>query len=150
MNNQTPSTPDRITAQEIRDLFAGMSEEIEELRERIIALNNNLHVIQEGLSHASRPAPAANNTATFIATAIEHERAKGKDTFKMTGPKYAKFGVRVWPEVLEALGFNLDEIARQDKTEIVPPIEVKVELRTYTDEEGVVHANSPRKVLGRA
>lgn len=150
--NPTPAERAEQFRTEIRDLLDALDTKLESMRadlgNDLEALRAELQQMREGLTHAASQ-PAAQ-TGSFVATAIEHERSKGKDTYKMTGPKYAKYGVRVWPEVLQSLGYDLDELASQDRTEITPPVEVRVEITSYTSEDGVIHANSPRKVLGKA
>jgi len=54
--------------------------------------------------------PKAQTGETFQAETMEATVNKGKAYWKIKGGKFAKFGVTIWPEVLEAAGFNLEEL----------------------------------------
>lgn len=56
----------------------------------------------------ARPADAAPARLTFQTDRLVGETKGGKTYWKLAGGKFAKFGVRVWPEVLEAAGFDID------------------------------------------
>ena len=142
----TPTTqPDRITAQEIRDLFAGMSEEIEELRERIVSMNNFMHTMREGLQQAaSQPAqPVGTFSEMMIENIIMTYDDKGKPAYKATGAPYSKFGVRVWDEVLPALGIDPTRLKPGPHPQ-TPAIAARVQM--VTNDEG---KTNPRKVTGK-
>lgn len=53
------------------------------------------------------PAAAAGPTVVFMADTISYGIAEdGKPVYKAKGGQYTKFGVRVWPEALMALGID--------------------------------------------
>lgn len=53
------------------------------------------------------PAAAAGPTVVFMADTISYGIAEdGKPVYKAKGGQYTKFGVRVWPEALQALGID--------------------------------------------
>lgn len=137
-----------MTPEEVRQSFSLLRESFATLRDAIANLQASLDLMRTGLQIAASQLSQATEIITV--TAIEHERAKGKDSFKMIGPKYPRYGVRVWPEVLEAMHFDVELLAQQDRTELAAPISVRVELRTVTTEDGDMHINSPHKVLGTA
>ncbi len=50
----------------------------------------------------------AGQTVDFLATnLLVGIDDNGQPTYKAKGGKYAKFGVRIWPEVLPSLGIDL-------------------------------------------
>ena len=56
------------------------------------------------------PAPATQaNLLEFEATELVGSMSKGKTYWKVKGGKYSKYGVTVWPEVLETV-FKLDDL----------------------------------------
>lgn len=57
---------------------------------------------------------AAGNYETFPATAIEFGIMAGKPTYKIKGGRYAKFGVRIWPEAMQAMGIVADSLKPGD------------------------------------
>ena len=63
--------------------------------------------------------PAPNNDRlTFQAQRLIGESRKGKDYWKVAGGRFAKFGVRVWPEVLEAAGIDVDSLDTSQEYEL--------------------------------
>lgn len=56
------------------------------------------------------PPTKASHSESFQAESMEATVNKGKAYWKVKGGKFAKFGVTIWPEVLEDAGFNLDEL----------------------------------------
>lgn len=145
----TPTTqPDRITAQEIRDLFAGMSEEIDELRERIVSMNNFMHTIREGLQQAaSQPAPQVGTfTEMMIDTIIMSYDDNGKATYKAKGAPFQKFGVRVWEEVI---GQFADPDTLKPGKNTITPTAARVLMGETTNTETGVKGIGPRKITGK-
>lgn len=59
-----------------------------------------------------QPNPVQQNgqAHSFQAESLEATVNKGKAYWKIKGGKFAKYGVTIWPEVLEETGFNLDEL----------------------------------------
>lgn len=147
MTTPTPA-PDRITAQEIRDLFAGMSEELDELRDRMTNMNNFMHTIREGLQQAaSQPTPITNSgqfTEMMIDNIIMTYSDKGEPAYKATGTPYNKFGVRVWPETLPTLGIDPASLKPGPNPQPAP---IKASVLMQVNEEGKA---SPRKITGKA
>ena len=72
--------------------------------------------------------------ATVLLVGIDEN---GQPTYKAKGGQYAKFGVRIWPEVLPELGINPDELKPG-------PNPVNLHLVALMGEKG------PRKVIGLA
>lgn len=57
---------------------------------------------------------AGGETVEFPAAELIPEMLKGELYWKITGGQYTKFGVRVWPEVLEAAGMTDLKIMNYD------------------------------------
>lgn len=57
---------------------------------------------------------AAGNYETFPASAIEFGIMAGKPTYKVKGGRYAKFGVRIWPEAMAAMGIVAESLKPGD------------------------------------
>lgn len=139
----TPTTPDRITAQEIRDLFAGMSEEIEELRERMVSMNNFMHTMREGLQQAATPPAQVSTFQTMmIDTIVMTYDDNGKPAYKGLGAPFQKFGVRIWDEVLPI--FTDPATLKPGKNPISP---TPAHVMMNTPEEG--KTAQPRKITGK-
>ncbi len=65
------------------------------------------------LPKASAPARVADSAPTrltFRAERLIGESKGGKTYWKVTGGQFAKFGVRIWPEVMEAAGIEVDAL----------------------------------------
>ena len=153
----TPTTPDRMTAAELRAAFDHLETKSDEQRGQINilqtvisdligqvqTLKENLDRIQEGLSHAAQPAAATASgpMESFVMDTIllGYDDA-GKPSYKAKGGKFTKFGVRVWPEVLPTLGIDPAHLT-PGPNPVTPPMVVFVEVTA----EG-----NPRKVIGRA
>ena len=97
--NETKSTnPAVILLQEILT-------ELKSIRTEIEAMNQNLATP----APAAQPATPSNNgdLVTFetseIVVSMDDE---GKPVYRVRGPLYPKFGIRVWPEVLPKLRLN--------------------------------------------
>ena len=106
-------------------------------------------LLREGLATAARQpaaAPAATGhreasckeTVDFLATTLlVGIDDNGQPTYKAKGGQYAKFGVRIWPEVLPALGI--------DPAALKPgPNPVNLHVLDLMGDKG------PRKVIGLA
>lgn len=151
----TPTTPDRITAQEIRELFKNMNiataERIEELREEISqqateinGLIAELHAMRGGLQQAATP-PAQVGTFKdmIIETIVMTYDDNGKPAYKGLGAPFQKFGVRIWDEVLPQF---IDPATLKPGKNAIAPTPARVLMNT--PEEG--KTAQPRKVTGKA
>jgi hypothetical protein len=131
MTTPTP-TPDRITPAELRAAFQALTERLDQIDAELTALRDGL------AAAASQPAaPAAGQTVEFIAStiAVGIDEKTGDRTYKALGGQYTKFGVRIWPEVLPALGV--------EPASLKPgPNPVNLHLLALMGERG------PRKVIG--
>lgn len=54
--------------------------------------------------------PAAPDETTFMGDEIVVESKSGKLYYKIVGGPYSKYGIRVWPEVLEEFGVKVDQL----------------------------------------
>ena len=72
---------------------------------------------------------------------------KGKPAYKAKGGRYAKFGVRVWPEVLPLLG--IDAATLKPGPNAVD-LMVRAELAETTDKDTGEKSMNARKVIGLA
>ncbi len=134
----TPTTqPDRMTAAELRAAFDLLHVEIAELRADIAQMKS-------GLQTAAQPAPAS--TAEMqIDSIIMTTDDNGKPAYKAKGAPYQKHGVRVWDEVLPALGIN-PETLKPGQNAITPAIRARVQMNPPTEEGKTAQ---PRKVIGK-
>lgn len=123
-----PTTPDRISAAEIRELFA-------DLRARV-------QQIKGGLSTAAAPTQDSYREMVIEKVLMSYDD-KGQPTYKATGAPYRKFGVRIWPETLPALGIDPATL-KPGPNELQQPIAARVLMAT--DDEGKTNA---RKVVGK-
>jgi len=132
MTTPTP-TPDRITAAELRAAFQALTERLDTIEADLIALRDGL------ASAASQTQQSPVTMGTIIEFAanilLVGMDDNGQPTYKAKGGQYAKFGVRIWPEVLPTLGI--------DPASLKPgPNPVNLRLLALMGEKG------PRKVIG--
>jgi len=71
--------------------------------------------------------PLVEADETFITERLEVEVKGGKSYVKVTGGKYQKHGVRVWPEVLEAAGILVADLTSAGLD--IPGYTARVEMR---------------------
>ena len=157
----TQPQPDKITAAEIRELFAETQGEIETLTNRleqaIEKMTSAVNIINDArrqveiIRQSSQPAPQVGATETMQAKRMIRSRANGKWYYKMQGGRYHQRGVTVWDEVLKDIGIDPKEIAwdDQDGYTFPTPINVVMALKEYTDDAGIVKI-TPQKITGRA
>ncbi len=148
-NTPTP-TNDRMTAAEIRELFNMLRGEIEQNTIEINGVIAELHAMREGLTiAAAKPAPAVGTFAEMqIETIVMTYDDNGKPAYKAKGAPYQKHGVRVWDEVLPALGIDPASLKPGPNAQ-TPPITARVLMGETTDDNGQPRT-SPRKVTGKA
>jgi hypothetical protein len=133
----TPSSgnqPERISATELRNA-------LQALTERLDQIEASLSAVREGLTAAaSQPAAGqpAGETITIDATILLMTYDdNGQPVYKVKGGQYMKFGIRIWPEVLPALGV--------DPATLKPgPNPIYLRVRVLMGEHG------PRKVVSLA
>jgi hypothetical protein len=124
----------RMTAVELRTA-------LQALTERLDQIESSLAVLREGLTAAaSQPAASqpAGEAVIFDATILLMSYDdNGQPVYKVKGGQYMKFGVRIWPEVLPALGV--------DPATLKPgPNPINLRVRVLMGEHG------PRKVISLA
>jgi hypothetical protein len=112
---------------------------LQALTERLDQIEASLASLREGLTAAAnQPAGSqpAGETVIFDASVLLMSYDdNGQLVYKIKGGQYMKFGVRVWPEVLPALGV--------DPAKLKPgPNPVSFRVRALMGEHG------PRKVIG--
>ncbi len=136
-----PTTPDRMTAADLREQFASLHSEIASLR-------GELDSFRAGLTQAaSKPAASSETYRDFDGEQILLSYDdNGKACYKIKGGTFKKFGVRVWDEVLPELGI--------DPASLKPgpnPIKVRVRALMFeaTGEDGSTSAQ-PKKIIGKA
>lgn len=56
------------------------------------------------------PPVQSNGTKTFAASELSISVNDGKPYFKIKGGKFTKYGVIIWPEVLEAAGYDVNAL----------------------------------------
>lgn len=136
MTTPTPQ-PDRITAAEIRELFADVEIKITELREEV-------HAMRGGLQQAATaPAQIGTFSEMMIDTIVMTYDDNGKPAYKGLGAPFQKFGVRIWDEILPQF---VDPAALKPGKNAISPTPARVLMNT--PEEG--KTAQPRKVTGKA
>lgn len=138
MTTPTPTQPDRITAAEIRELFAELHTEIAELRAE-------LHTMRGGLQTAATPPAVGTFAEMMIDSIVMTYDDAGKPAYKAKGAPYQKHGVRVWDEVLPALGIDPAAL-KPGPNPITPAIRARVQMNPPQDDKPA----QPRKVTGKA
>jgi len=145
----TPTQPqpaDKVSAAELRAAFEGLHCDIADLNTRIESIAEELNAIRSALaSAATRPQQAASAAPTgptvdFMAEEISYSMDEaGHPVYKLRGGRFTKFGVRVWPEILPALG--IDSKTLLPGANLLPALRVRAEL---------TESGQPRKVIGLA
>lgn len=125
------SQPERISAAELRSALQALTERLDQIEASLAA-------VREGLTAAaSQPvtSPPAGETVTVDASILLMSYDdNGQPVYKVKGGQYMKFGIRVWPEVLPALGV--------DPATLKPgPNPINLRVRVLMGEHG------PRKVI---
>jgi hypothetical protein len=125
---------EKITAQELRSSFQALTERLDQIEAEITALRDGLTAA--AAAPATAATPTAGQTVQFEASSIVvGVDDQGEYTYKAKGGQYVKFGVRIWPEVLPALGLDPDELHPG-------PNPVSLHLVALMGDKG------PRKVIG--
>ncbi len=112
---------------------------IQALADELAAVRADLEAREQAPVASGDPALAGGKVCDFQAeTIVVTLNEDGQPAYKVKGARFVKFGVRVWPEVLPALG--------------VDPQQLKPGPNPYT---GVVRAlmneeGRPKKVIGLA
>ena len=126
--NQTPET---VTLDKVRQMLKNLYERIDALTEEVAAL-------KDGLAAAAATPVTAGEYAEFTADEIVMTyNDDGSPAYKAKGGLYRKYGVRIWPEVLPALGLETGQLQPG-------PNPVQIRVRALMGERG------PRKVIGLA
>jgi len=141
--------------EEIRTLFKNLhinvSTDINEIvnelhhqRAELDQINAALTTITAGIQHAATATPPTAGTFSEmeITSIIMTYDDKGKPAWKAVGTPYNKFGVRVWDEVLPALG--IDPASLHPGPNTINPIRARVLMKM--NEEG---KPAPQKVTGK-
>jgi hypothetical protein len=134
MTTPTPNIPDRITAAELRAALQALTERLDQIEANIISLRDGLAT---AASQPAAPAPTGETIALDVSQLLMSYDDNGHPVFKAKGGQYQKFGVRVWPEILPALGV--------DPASLKPgpnPVNLKVNV--------LMGENGPRKVISLA
>ena len=152
----TPATPDRMTAQDLRAAFARLDEEMGNQLELILEVKSQLETLTAGIQHAATaaatPAPAASlgETVEFVMDTVTMSTDdNGKVSYKARGGRYTVFGVRIWPEVLPALGIDPATL-KPGPNPINPPVNVRASTKAKTDEVTGEVTTVTVKVTGKA
>jgi hypothetical protein len=119
--NYTPAT--LATHKLLNQLIDGITEQaniIQHLAQEVAQLREELG---DALAAQPAPAPAAvaqpvvaqgikptGNYEQFPATSIEYGIMDGKPVYKIRGGRWEKFGVRIWPEAMQAMGIVADQL----------------------------------------
>ncbi len=124
----------RMTAMELRAALQSLTERLDQIEASLAAVREGLTVA------ASQPVPSqpAGESVIMEATILLMSYDdNGQPVYKVKGGQYMKFGVRVWPEVLPALGV--------DPASLKPgPNPINLRVRVLMGEHG------PRKVISLA
>ncbi len=153
MTTPTQPTPAQQQAEafraEIRAAFDSQADSIAELRADLETLIEEVKQMRAGLQTAATP-PANAGTVTMQATRIERETRKGKTYYKMLGLPYAKHGVTIWEEGLQACNIDPAKLEWKDDAHTFEHVlPVIVQMKDYTNDEGTT-SRQPNKVIGKA
>ena len=144
MTAPTPTTPDRMTAAELRAAFERLDEEMNHQLELINQVKSQLDTLTAGIQTAASASTQPHDSGEWVTFPMEtltlSTDEQGKPTYKARGGQFTKFGVRIWPEVLPALGLNFSSLA-PGMNQINPPVMVRALLGD---------TGQPRKVTGKA
>ncbi len=126
--------PERISAAELRSALQALTERLDQIEASLAAVRDGL-TTAAGQSGSSQ---AAGETVTVEASILLMSYDdNGQPVYKIKGGQYMKFGIRVWPEVLPALGV--------DPATLKPgPNPINLRVRVLMGEHG------PRKVISLA
>jgi hypothetical protein len=125
---------EKITATELRQAFQALTERLDQIEADLVALREGLATAASGSSQITS-CQTVQFDCSSIAVGVDDQT--GELTYKALGGQYAKFGVRIWPEVLPALGV--------DPAQLHPgPNAVTLHLVALMGDKG------PRKVISLA
>ena len=133
MTTVNPNQPERITAAELRAALYSLTERLDQIDADIL-------LIREGLTAAASqptPQPAGETIALDVTLLLMSDDDNGQPVYKAKGGQYQKFGIRVWPEILPALGVEPANLKPGPN-----PVNLKVNV--------LMGENGPRKVIGLA
>jgi len=134
MATNPTNNPDRMTAQELRDAFRELKEEIDGLRADFATFRDGISTAANNTIQTQPGETYRDFDASEILLSYDD---KGQPTYKVKGVPFTKFGVRVWPETLPAL--------KIDPAKLKPgPNAYKARVRALMGEQG------PRKIIGLA
>lgn len=148
MTTPTTQPADKITPAELRQQFDDLHSEIDSIRHDLETLISAVGTITAGIQHAATATPPAMSgtyTTMMIESITMTTDDTGKPAYKAIGAPYTKFGVRIWPETLPALG--IDPAALKpgpNRSEI--PLAARVLMNDAKDDKPA----QPRKITGRA
>lgn len=153
---EQPQAPEKITAAELRAILAEIRADMADFHADLTDVRNDqdkitaaLQTLARGIAQAGeQTAQAAAPAGTFAEMVIEsvvmtYDDA-GKPAYKATGAPYSKFGVRIWSEVLPALG--IDPAALKPGPNPQTPA---IRARVLLGEPNEAGKTNPRKVTGK-
>ena len=147
---QTPAQAAEAFRAEIRANFENLEIIITEQRVEIAELRAYLETIRAGLTQAAAPAPQVGTFGQMEITAIVKTIDKNnKINYLAIGAPYAKFGVRIWDEILPAVGIEPAALEFGNNP-IIPAIPARVQLGETTNRTTGIKGIGPIKVTGRA
>jgi hypothetical protein len=156
----TTPTPAPVTSQvqqaaerfreELRADIAEIMDELKSQRAELINVRADLDAIRAGLTQAAQPAPAVGAFGEMEISAIVKTIDKNnKINYLAIGAPYAKFGVRIWDEILPAVG--IDPAALEfGNNPILPTIRARVQLGETTNRTTGIKGIGPLKVTSKA
>jgi len=144
----TPQTPEQFR-EELRQLFTDQAQRVHELRCEFMELREEIHTMREGLTHAATPPATTGGTFSemMIDKIVLSYNDDGKPTYKGKGAPYHEFGVKIWDEVLPALG--IDPATLKPGTNEIEPIRARVLMGETKNQKTGAVGTGPRKVIGK-
>ena len=124
-----------------------ISDLVNEVRALLETFAKLAQVLSQPPAPAAAPAQPASAAAPahvqdFTASAvIMTYNDKGEPAYKIVGFPFSTFGVRVWPEVLPALGNNPDQLKPG-------PNPFTAQVRALMVESGTTGKLTPKKIMG--
>jgi hypothetical protein len=99
----SPRSGEKITAAELRAALQSLTERLDQIEANIISLRDGLAA---AATQSAAIQPAGETISLDVSLLLMSYDDNGHPVYKAKGGQYQKFGVRVWPEILPALGVN--------------------------------------------
>jgi hypothetical protein len=135
-------TTNNITLEQLRDMLGGLHDRMDRMTEEFEELKSAVSGI-----HTATQSARIEFTTMQAESLIKSFNDKGEPVYKVKGEPYSKFGVRLWPEVLEKLPIDAEKLEPGPNKIDLP---LRVLMGTHKDSETGEIKPSPKKIVGLA